>query len=256
MATPSLKEPYLSIYRRVSSLQKYKRYLAAYIFGSVARGEENRDSDFDVIVVVDKDNTCKEINHPIINGTKLDISYRSFRQIVNDKVLGAGSGKRIPMLAESIIIFDKTGDITKLRNRFKRIRRKKPLLSDYQFMQFMIYHADNKAKRNILTDKTGSLLAMGININEILEYHYHINGRWWVSNKRLLPDLRKWDPKLAKLVEAFVLTSQVNKKYMYWGNILDYVAKPLGGRKEISEINCNCKICKKDIALLAQSLIP
>lgn len=47
----------------------------------MVRGEQDKNSDFDVIVAVDKDNDCKEINHPIIKGLKLDISFRSLKQI-------------------------------------------------------------------------------------------------------------------------------------------------------------------------------
>jgi len=55
---------------------------------------------------------------------------------------------------------------------------------------------------------------------------------------------------MAELIEQFVSTSKVDKKYELWSQILDYVVKPIGGRKEISDINCNCEVCKKDLALL------
>lgn len=245
-----LPEPFLSAYKKVESLQKYDRYLGAFVFGSVVRGEQDKNSDFDVIVAVDQDNNCKEINHPIIKGLKLDISFRSLKQIeeMDDAVFK--NGERIPMLAESIIVFDKTSKLTRLRNKFKKAKPRKASQEDFQQIHFMLYHSDNKAKRNLDSDKATALLALSININDILKYHYQINGHWWLSNKRLLPDLRKWDPKMAKLVEKFVSTSQVDKKYKLWSQILDLVAKPIGGRKEISEINCTCKICRKDLKLL------
>src|SRR5258708_3966499 len=246
----NLSEPFLVPYKKVEELQKHKRYVAAFIFGSVARGEQNKNSDLDVIVITNKDNDCKEINHPIINGIKLDITFRSFKQIEKDNMEVVEKGKRIPMIAESIIVFDKTGETTKLRNKLKKTKRKKATKKDFQFMQFLIYHADNKAKRNLEKDKHSSLLSMNIYVNEILDFHYYINGKWWLSNKRLLPDLRGWDPKLAKLLEKFVITNDVKTKYKYWSKILDYVAKPLGGRKKIYEISCNCEICKKDLGIL------
>ncbi|SRR5258708_11165353 len=246
----NLSEPFLVPYKKVEELQKHKRYVAAFIFGSVARGEQNKNSDLDVIVITNKDNDCKEINHPIINGIKLDITFRSFKQIEKDNMEVVEKGKRIPMIAESIIVFDKTGETTKLRNKLMKLKRKKATKKDFQFMQFMIYHADNKAKRNLTKDKYSSLLSMNINVNEILDFHYHINGKWWLSNKRLLPDLRNWDPKLAKTLEKFVSTKNVKTKYKYFGQILNHVAEPLGGRKEISEINCNCKVCRRDLEFL------
>ena len=247
-----LQEPFLTAYKKVAKLQKHDRYLGAFLFGSVVRGEQGKNSDLDVIVIVDRDNGCKEINHPVINGLKLDISFRSLDQIKKDNEDVVKKGERIPMIAESIIIFDKKGELAKFKNKFKNIKRKKAQGKDYQFIHFMLYHSDNKAKRNLKDDKPTALLAMSINLNEILRFHYHINGRWWLSNKRLLPDLRKWDAKLAKLVENFISTSEVGKKYKFWGQILDHVANQIGGRKEISEINCNCGVCRKDLKLITE----
>lgn len=245
-----LQEPFLSAYKKVEELQKHKRYLGAFLFGSVVRGEQDKNSDLDVIVITNKENDCKEINHPIINGLKLDITFRSFDQIKKDNEDVFKKGERIPMIAESYIVFDKTGELTKFKDKFKNIKRKKAGKKDYQFIHFMLYHSDNKAKRNLKDDKPTALLSMGINLNEILKFHYQIHGKWWLSNKRLLPDLRNWDPKMAKLVEKFVATNNVQTKYVYWSKILDHVAEPIGGRRKIAEINCNCKTCKKDMKTL------
>lgn len=240
-------EPFESAVKKIKELQKEDRYQAAYIFGSLVRGEQTKDSDLDVMVVVDKENDCNEINHPIINGIKLDISFRSIEQIkkMNEDVVK--KGERLPMIAESIILFDKIGELTNLRKKYKNIKRKKATKKDFQQIHFMLYHADNKAKRNLKDDKYTALLALSINLNDILKFHYYINGKWWYSNKRLLSDLRIWDPTMAKLVEKFVITNDVGKKYKVWSKILDHVAKPIGGRKEISEINCNCRACREDL---------
>lgn len=243
-------EPFKSAVKKIEGLQKEDRYQAAYLFGSLVRGEQTKDSDLDVMVVVDKDNNCNEINHPIINGIKLDITFRSFGQIkkINEDV--AKKGERLPMIAESIILFDKTGELTKLRNKYKNIKRQKATKKDFQQIHFMLYHADNKARRNLTGDRYTAFLALSINLNDILKFHYHINGKWWYSNKRLLNDLRSWDSKIAKLVEKFVVTSDIDNKYKIWSKILDHVAKSIGGRKEIADINCNCKICRKDLKFL------
>lgn len=243
-------EPFKSAIKKIKKLQKHDRYLGAYIFGSVARGEQNKNSDLDVKVVVDADNPCKEINHPVINGIKLDLTFNSLEQIKKMEEETVKKGERIPMIGESIIVFDKTGELTKLRKKYMRVKKKKANDNDFQQIQFLIYHADNKAKRHLKSDSYSSLLSMSIDLNDILKFHYHINGKWWLSNKRLLSDLRMWDSTLAKLLEKFVETSEVKTKYKYWSKILEHVAKPLGGRKEISEINCNCAVCKKDLIKL------
>lgn len=61
--------------RAVETLAAEDRYLAALVFGSVAEGTATHASDLDVRVVVDQDNPCTNINHPRIDGVKLDITF-------------------------------------------------------------------------------------------------------------------------------------------------------------------------------------
>ena len=58
----SIPERFLPAYQCIQQLEQYDRYLAAYIFGSVARGEATEQSDLDVHVMVDEDNACPNIN--------------------------------------------------------------------------------------------------------------------------------------------------------------------------------------------------
>jgi len=86
-------------------------------------------------------------------------------------------GERMPMLAESIIVFDKTGKLTELKDKFKKVKPRKETQADFQQIHFMLYHSDNKAKTNLESDNATALLASSININDILKYYYHINGK-------------------------------------------------------------------------------
>lgn len=240
-------------YQALENLSFQDRYTGAFIFGSLARGDTNDKSDLDAKVIVDTDNSCDQVNHPIINGVKLDISFLSFRQLRKQTSEEIKKRQRIPFIAESIIVFDKTGQLHRLQERAQKVKPT-PIHEDkQQWLQFMVYHADDKAKRTIDTDPATSLLAMGINISEILQYHYQLNQRWWVSNKRLLPDLRTWDPDLAQKVEDFVSIADAKQKYEYWSQILDHVTKPLGGRQPISENNCNCSVCVEDLDNLTRN---
>lgn len=78
---PDLPKNFLPAYTSITRLEHYDRYLAAYIFGSVARREATCHSDLDVNIIVDEDNICTNINHPIINGIKLDITFLSLAQL-------------------------------------------------------------------------------------------------------------------------------------------------------------------------------
>lgn len=240
-------------YRHIEQLAQHERYQAALIFGSLARGEATDESDMDVKVVTDEDNPCSNINHPIIGGVKLDLSFSSlsqFRASLDREIPGR---ERIPMFAESLIVFDKTGELTKLCEVVKTVQPRKITPDEYQFMQFMFYHGNNKAERNLQSDPVTALLVMHVGLNDFLHFHYHIAGRWWISSKRLLKDLRSWDPVLAQLVERFVTVCDVQAKFQVWSDIIDHILEPLGGRQPIAENNCDCPVCRVDLTRVALS---
>jgi predicted nucleotidyltransferase len=242
---------FLPAYRAVQRLTEQERYLAAFIFGSVARGEGTEQSDFDVKVIVDEDNECTNINHTVIEGVKLDVTFISLEQLKTATQQEIEKRERIPMIAESLIIFDKTHELAVLREQASQVRPLPVPPEEYQFMHFMFYHGNNKAERNLDTDPLTALLVMHTGMNDFLHWHYRLQQRWWVSNKRMLRDLRTWDPTLAHLLEQFVVTSEVHEKFAHWATILDYILEPFGGRQPISENVCHCDVCERDLSYLA-----
>lgn len=230
---------------KILNLQKHDRYVGAFIFGSVARGEATDNSDLDIKVIVDEDNSCKEINHPHINGIKLDLTFISQEQLAQES---ATDKNRPAMIAESIILFDKKGHLQQLKDAVLKNTAPKFTEKDFQGQQFMVYHANNKVERNLETDPETALFAMHVGINDLLKIHYAIQGKWWVSSKRILKDLDTWDKPLAKSLRLFVREQNVNKKFQIWSDIVEHILKPIGGKQEIEENNCKCDICKKNLA--------
>lgn len=235
---------------KIAKLSQQPRYQAAFIFGSVAEGTSNDKSDLDVKVIVDEDNVCENINHPTFDDYKLDITFRSFQQIKEFTEDEIKKGEREPNLVRGVIVFDKTGELTKLQQKVRNIKSPKYSSKDYQFVQFMLYHANNKVERFLQDDSSASLYSMHGNIGEVLKIHFKLNGKWWVSSKNVLKSLDMWDKELAHLVRQFVSTADVTKKYNHWSAIIDHVTKPMGGRQPISENNCDCAVCKQDLATL------
>ena len=112
------------------------------------------------------------------------------------------------------------------------------------------------AKRNLNSDPLSSIISLQYNINEILKFHYQINRRWWISDKRLLKDIKSWNLQLHRLLNKFLNTSNVKDKLDFWTKITTHILKPLGGPKNIFEINCGCPICQKhlkNVTKLSQS---
>jgi hypothetical protein len=248
---PNIPERFLAAYQRIQQLEQHERYLAAFFFGSLARGEATENSDLDVKVIVNEDNSCTNINHPIINGVKLDLTFISWEQLRMATNHEIELRERIPMIAESLIVFDKTGELRQLQESAKQVQPRGIIPEEYQFVQFMFYHGNNKAERNLHSDPTTALFVMHVGLNDFLKHHYRIQKKWWVSSKRMLVDLRSWDPQLAQLVENFVATCDVQTKFQFWSAIIDHILAPLGGRQPIAENNCTCEACVKDLVRIS-----
>jgi len=234
----------------IERLQAYDRYLGAFIFGSLARQEATEQSDCDVRVIVNEDNPCTNINHPIIGGVKLDLTFLSLAQLRDRTQKQIEECERIPWVAEAFIVFDKTNQLLLLQEQAKQAQPRKTKPEEFQFLQFMFFHANDKAERNLEADPLTALLVMHVGLNDLLHYHYQIRQRWWVSSKRLLADLRSWDLPLAQLLEQFVTTCEVQSKFACWSAIIDHILEPLGGRQPIAENNCECAVCQHDLAVL------
>ena len=246
----SIPQRFLPAYRCIQQLEQYDRYLAAYIFGSVARGEATEQSDLDVHVMVDEDNTCPNINHPIIAGVKLDLSFRSLQQWQERTQKEMEQRERVPMIAESLIVFDKTHELVRLQEQARQVKPKRVLPIEEHMLQFSFFHGNDKVQRNLDSDPVTALLVMHVGLNDMLKDHYRLHQRWWVSSKRLLADLRQWDMPLAQLLEQFVATADVHAKFGYWSAMIDRILQPLGGRQSISENNCDCVVCQRDLAMI------
>jgi hypothetical protein len=236
----------------VTALSSNPRYQAAFIFGSVAEGTSTGKSDLDVKVIVDEDNPCENINHPAFDDYKLDITFRSFPQIKQFTEDEIKKGEREPNLARGVILFDKTGEVTALQGTVRGAQPSKYEPKDYLFVQFMLYHANDKVERVLVNDPLSSLYSMHATIGEVLKLHFRLHGKWWVSSKNVLKRLDEWDSELAELVRRFVATADPNEKFSHWSAIIDHVTAPLGGRQPIAENNCNCEVCGKDLANLTQ----
>ena len=249
---PAIPARFLPAYRQVERLQRHERYLGAFVFGSVARGDATERSDLDVKVVVAEDNPCVNFNHPVIGGVKLDVTFHSPAQLREATAREIAEGKRVPMVAESLIVFDRTGELRALRDEARRAHPQPVTPADHQLLQFLVYHADDKARRALDEDTATAIFVLETGLLDLLAIHYRLRGRWWLSTKRLLGDLRGWDPALAALVESFVAAVDPPAKFAAWSAIVDHVLCPLGGRQPIAENNCACAVCREDLARLRE----
>lgn len=245
-----IPKKFISLIEKIRKLEANKHYLAAFLFGSAAREELNDDSDLDVIVMTDNTTGIEHVLHPTINSVKLDISFNTFKQIVKNMEEQIAKNERLPMICESTILFDKTGKLSKYKRSLEKIKPCKLKSDEIKWCIFMPLHINSKIKKFIKTDPTQTLLIMHDAVGDLLKRHYRLNRKWRLSDKRLLPDLKSWDPIMAQLVEKYVHQTQLNKKYRLWQKMLNHVIAPFGGDKGFEQTNCKCKICQKNLSNL------
>ena len=152
------------------------------------------------------------------------------------------------MVAESVVLFAKDGELTALRDEARHVERKPVAPGEHDRLLSLVHHEDDKARR--AGDPAAALLAMGDGPPFLLQTRYRLHRRGWVSSKRRLAAPRVWDPAVARLVEAFAATAEAGPKLALWERAVGRVVAPLGGRKPIEETSCGCATRRADLAAL------
>lgn len=243
-------ERFVAATRAVEGLVANARYVGALIFGSVAQGAAGGASDLDARVLVGDDNPCSAINHPRIGGVKIDITFCSLKQLERQLDDEIADGRRAPMIADALILFDKTGRLATLKARADAARPPAYDPADAQLDHFVLYHANDKVERALDADPASALWSMHATVNDVIAIHYRVHGHFKVSSKKLLADLELWDAPLAKLLRRFVGEGDARRKFEVWSAIIDHVSAGIGGRLPIEENVCACPVCAADLAVL------
>jgi hypothetical protein len=158
------------------------------------------------------------------------------------------------MIAESIILFDKHGLLHETKQYYQSMQAPKFKTRDFPEQRFLLYHANNKVERSIVSDPTSTLLSMHVGINDLLKIHYGIHGKWWVSDKRILSDLDQWDKELKNLLEIFLTTGEIKQKFLEWSKIVNYIAQNIGGHLDITFNEETTEISKKGLEDLSHAI--
>ncbi len=255
MSDQTLKAKVDIVVQQIMALQCHARYEGAFIFGSYVTGELHPQSDLDVVVLVTAHDSCPSVSHPRLHGIPLDISFNSFESIERyiHKTLSTALPRK-PWLYDSQILFDKQGRLHELARWVQQ--NAKPALhtaDDDEDLQLTCYYALTKAQKFVKTEPEVTLLVMQTDLNDLLRRHYKLQGRWWVSNKKLLGDLQSWDPIMYDHLRSFLTAGSVTEKFTAWSHMIDHLLAPIGGRNFAKYIGtCSCNQCNADIAYLRQ----
>lgn len=160
------------------------------------------------------------------------------------------------MIAGGRVLIDKTGSLADLKAAADAAQPRAYDPTAAQLDQFMLYHANDKVERALSSDPDSALYSMHATIGSVVEIHYRLHAHHWVSSKKLLTDLERWDAELASLLRRFVAVGDAQRKFELWTQIVDHVAASLGGRQPIDENLCDCPVCVADLGWLEAAALP
>ncbi len=190
MQTIPLLPTYLRpVYQALQHLEGHERYLAAFIFGPVARGVAIEQSNTDVFVIVDENRSNHHLNHPVIGGVLLNLAFLTLEQFEERirKEIDQRQRMRPITIAESIIIFDKTKKVHHMREEAQQLQPRTTSARERHVLQLMLFQCHKKAEHFLEEDPPTALLVMHMDLVNVLLAHYKQQQKW----KLFRLDLRK-----------------------------------------------------------------
>ncbi len=219
--------------RVVGTLERKQDVQALVLFGSVARGEEQENSDIDLWVLKDTEYLVRR--HKIVEGTTVEMWEVSVE--TTEKLISGCDAPAVTALSEGRILFDKGLDLYRLKEKAEEIYSRGPdyprpgdereLLRRARLTDMIKDAEDVKADREQFNFVCCELIA------ELSHLLYEISGNWRTARKRLLADLDAKLPEAAfYLRKSLDNRSAPKQRLESLGWLVDYVLEPCGGRME------------------------
>ena len=257
MDETSLLLKYQRVAQTVAQLARYERYEGAFVFGSYTAGKIHAASDLDIVVIVAGEvSNCPHINHPVIDGIRLDISFSTLTDYSRQAETMLRQGQRKPWMQDAVILFDKQNRLHEMQ---ERVRHETQPISragkEADAIQFEMYYSYTKPERHLKTAPETADLIMHMELRDVLRLHYNLHGHWWVSDKHMLTDLREWDTVMCDLLQRFIQTHDTVEKYALWQSMIEHALQPIGGidfHRQENGYHCDCSNCRIDLARLEE----
>lgn len=202
--------------------------------GSRLRGEQDNNSDLDVVVVVERPQR-KRWNF-VIDGVEVETFINPLAQMHRYFVEERDDGRGLMphLCATGLIVLDTGGVMKSLQTEAQHIwRAGPPPFSDRERWQFRYHAADALRDIEDVIDADADRAAMliGLLVPKLIDMHYRIAGRWLHKPKRVLLDLEIWDQGTARLVRK-VQRAQVaaaTNRASTVHELARHVLAPIGG---------------------------
>jgi hypothetical protein len=224
-----LVAPYHKIAKKVlEKLQEEFRVMALVVFGSVVEKVPEKDSDLDLLAIV-QDRTWG-VRSFVVDGIPVELFIYNLWRVVKGIFQGQdvyvirniGAGK---------IFYTENPLMLTLKEFSEAYYKRGPLPKRDLFIfyeRIMFSNAIDEVRRKCEDDAEKLYLLNWIYFKAVASY-YHYRIRWLPKWSYLFPELLKDDSYMYNLCKGFLSEQNIDKKYEIIKEMVEYVLKPTGG---------------------------
>ncbi|UZE92957.1 MAG: nucleotidyltransferase domain-containing protein [Candidatus Nealsonbacteria bacterium] len=201
---PRLRYTHLqqALEKKVKELIKNPNVKGIIIFGSIARGDYDANSDIELKVI---DKGIKD--HKVLLSREGEVDFNiHFNHSLNLKKRKQVKWRIEPPFAKSWIVIDKTGELRKLQQFDQKMSKKgrEPLEKEEKLsFSHRLAELVRECKRFHNNPATLFLLLSEF-IRSSLQFYYALNRIWWPGFKKVMDDIENRNSDIAKLIKEVI----------------------------------------------------
>jgi predicted nucleotidyltransferase len=201
--------------------------------GSRLRDEGDAHSDLDIVVVISRPQRRRW--NVMMAGVEIEMFVNplfQMRRYFEDERL-SGRGQMPHLCATGRVVFDPEGMMASIQAQARCIwEAGPPPLSERERWEFRYHTAD--LLRDIedvrVDDEETAAFLVAVLLEQIIDRHYRISGRWLHKRKRVLNDLGQWDVAASRLARQVCNGGvPISARCTAVRALADHVLAPLGG---------------------------
>lgn len=204
----------------LKNLKENEQIDAVFITGSSAIGSETKDSDIDLVIVLQENSTKLRSVYEVVDDTFADIFFfttENVKDLLNqtEVVANAMDGMFITWLQKSKVVFDKSNTTTKLKEKLadiKLIVSESDRFQGLQTVSYSYYHNH----RYYRSGKSEYLAALEIrlcqSVLEILTTYFALRELPWRGEKYAVQTLTETSPALYKAWNEFLAATSIDER--------------------------------------------
>jgi len=219
----------------VLRMEKRPDVIGILVSGSYIHSRIDKNSDIDVFVVT-RNGSMRERGNTWIDNIEIEYFINPVKQVRNyfRTEVGDKSPCTAHMFANCNVLLKKDQIVDKLIREAKAIIQQKAPKMTKMDLELAKYFIDDM-KKDMQDVYQKDSFAFHYVCNELLSYllkqFFRLKQAKMEKNKRLLGQIKSFDPKFASLYSKAAVSSKSDSKYKAMLNLIHYTESLLGGRR-------------------------